>query len=172
MHSLRKNVLMTAAIAATVGLGVLVGVVGLAQDASPAAGSAACPPASPSASPMATSMASPTAGAMASPSASPAACATGNAGAAQSEMTVTLVDIAFQPKEITIPANTATTVSLPNKGAAAHNFNIDQLNIHSGDVTSGQTGSVTINAAAGDYQYYCNIPGHKEAGMVGTLHVT
>jgi uncharacterized cupredoxin-like copper-binding protein len=30
---------------------------------------------------------------------------------------------------------------------------------------------VTINAAPGDYQYYCSIPGHKEAGMVGTIHV-
>ena len=27
------------------------------------------------------------------------------------------------------------------------------------------------NAPAGDYAMYCDIPGHAEAGMVGTLHV-
>jgi uncharacterized cupredoxin-like copper-binding protein len=84
---------------------------------------------------------------------------------------VDMVDINFQPKEITIPANTPVEVKLDNKGAIPHNFNIDQLNVHSGDYQPGQTGSVTINAPPGDYQYYCSIPGHKEAGMVGTLRV-
>jgi len=81
-----------------------------------------------------------------------------------------MVDIAFQPNALTIPANTDVTISLPNTGATAHNFSIDQLNI-SVDVQPGQTGSVTINAPAGSYQFYCNVPGHKEAGMVGTLTV-
>jgi uncharacterized cupredoxin-like copper-binding protein len=81
-----------------------------------------------------------------------------------------MVDIAFDPKALTIPANTDVTISLPNTGAAQHNFSIDELNI-SVDVPPGQTGSVTINAPAGTYQYYCNVPGHKEAGMFGTLTV-
>src|SRR5262249_42104302 len=63
------------------------------------------------------------------------------------------------------------TVNLVNKGASVHTFDIDALNIHSGDVAPGSTKSITIHAAPGDYQYYCSIPGHKEAGMVGTLHV-
>ena len=63
------------------------------------------------------------------------------------------------------------TVTLENTGASVHNFNIDELNIHSGDIQPGQSTTVTINAAAGSYQYYCSIPGHKEAGMVGTLTV-
>lgn len=110
-----------------------------------------------------TAAASPGAGtAVASPMASPAAGQSVN---------VELVDIAFNPKEITIPANTDVVVNLKNSGAATHNFNIDQLNVHSGDISAGQTGTVTINAAPGDYEYYCSIPGHKEAGMVGTLHV-
>ncbi|MGI8484578.1 MAG: plastocyanin/azurin family copper-binding protein [Thermomicrobiales bacterium] len=28
-----------------------------------------------------------------------------------------------------------------------------------------------MNAKAGTYQYYCSVPGHKEAGMVGKLTV-
>ena len=37
----------------------------------------------------------------------------------------------------------------------------------------GNTVSVerVINAPAGEYEFYCNIPGHKEAGMVGKLTV-
>jgi uncharacterized cupredoxin-like copper-binding protein len=93
---------------------------------------------------------------------------TGNAtGATQ----VAMVDIAFNPNAITIPANTDVTISLVNNGAAVHNFNVDELNVHSGDYQPGQTGTVTINAQPGTYQYYCAIPGHKEAGMVGTITV-
>jgi heme/copper-type cytochrome/quinol oxidase subunit 2 len=84
---------------------------------------------------------------------------------------IDLVDIRFEPPELTIPANTDVTVTLTNKGATVHTFDIDQLNIHTGDIAPGATTEVKINAPAGDYQYYCAIPGHKEGGMVGTLHV-
>ena len=84
--------------------------------------------------------------------------------------TLDLVDFAFQPSTLTIPANTATVVPLVNKGAAPHNFSIDALKI-SQDVNTGQTAQVTINAPAGTYQFYCNKPGHRELGMVGTLTV-
>ena len=104
--------------------------------------------------------------------AAPAATtAPGAAGApAATTFTVKLEDIFFDPKELTIPANTPVTIDLPNVGAAPHDFSIDALKI-SVPVEPGDTGKVTINAPAGDYEYYCNVPGHKEAGMVGTLHV-
>ncbi|MEA2530528.1 MAG: hypothetical protein QOG89_2172 [Thermomicrobiales bacterium] len=89
----------------------------------------------------------------------------------QTQVTIEMVDIAFSPAEITIPANTDVTVRLPNNGAAIHNFNVDELNIHSGDVQPGQSRDVVINAPPGDYRFYCSVPGHEEAGMVGTLHV-
>jgi plastocyanin len=87
------------------------------------------------------------------------------------QQTVEMIDINFNPKEITIPANTDVTINLTNNGATVHNFVIDALNVHSGDYSAGQTGTVTINAAPGSYEYYCSIPGHKQAGMVGTLIV-
>jgi uncharacterized cupredoxin-like copper-binding protein len=80
-------------------------------------------------------------------------------------------DIFFEPSEVTIPANTDVTVNLPNEGAAPHNFSIDTLGIDV-DIAPGATEQVVINAPAGEYEYYCNVPGHKEAGMVGTLIVT
>ena len=95
----------------------------------------------------------------------------GASGGQAQAPTVNLEDIQFDPTAITVAANTATTITLVNKGATAHTFDIDELNVHSGEIQPGATASVTINAAPGQYQYYCAIPGHKEAGMVGTLTV-
>jgi plastocyanin len=79
-------------------------------------------------------------------------------------------DIYFEPDELSIPADTDVTVQLPNLGAAQHNFSIDELGI-SVDIAPGATEETVINAPAGEYEYYCNVPGHKEAGMEGTLTV-
>lgn len=105
----------------------------------------------------------------ATPSVEPSAAAGGAETA--NAITVEMVDIAFNPKEITIPANTDVTISLPNNGVAVHNFNVDDLGVSSGDVPAGQTATVTINAEPGEYEYYCSVPGHREAGMVGKLIV-
>ena len=105
----------------------------------------------------------------------PAAGTTTGAGdeTATAAMTVEVVshDIFFEPNEVTIPANTDVTVNLPNEGAAAHNFSIDALGIDV-DMAPGAAEQVVINAPAGEYEFYCNVPGHKEAGMVGTLIVS
>jgi uncharacterized cupredoxin-like copper-binding protein/mono/diheme cytochrome c family protein len=96
--------------------------------------------------------------------------AAGEAPDAATTQNVTSFDIYFEPKEITIPANTDVPFTLPNDGAAAHNFSIDELGIDI-DLPPGSTEETVINAPPGTYEYYCNVPGHKEAGMVGTLIV-
>jgi uncharacterized cupredoxin-like copper-binding protein len=63
------------------------------------------------------------------------------------------------------------TVTITNKGQLQHDFVIDALNIKTDLLNAGDSVTVTINAAAGSYEYYCSVPGHKEAGMVGTLTV-
>jgi uncharacterized cupredoxin-like copper-binding protein len=97
--------------------------------------------------------------------------ATGATTAAAMTVDVVAHDIFFEPKEVTIPVNTDVTFNLPNEGAAPHNFSIDALNIDV-DLPVGATEQVVINAPAGEYEFYCNVPGHKEAGMVGTLIVS
>jgi uncharacterized cupredoxin-like copper-binding protein len=53
-----------------------------------------------------------------------------------------------------------------------HDFTIDALDLK---VTAnpGETVEFEIPAgtAADEYQFYCSIPGHKEAGMTGTLTI-
>lgn len=96
------------------------------------------------------------------PAGTPGAAA-GGAGAM-----VSSYDIYFEPKQLTIPAGSDVILTLPNEGVTLHNFSIDALGI-SVDIAAGATETVTINAPAGNYEYYCNVPGHKPAGMVGTL---
>ncbi len=105
--------------------------------------------------------ASPSASPQASPSASPVA----------GGVTVVTVDIAFEPTEFTIAADTDVVVTIENQGLLQHDFFIDELDIKSDLLDSGATTTVTINAPAGTYEYYCDVTGHKEAGMVGTLTV-
>jgi uncharacterized cupredoxin-like copper-binding protein len=62
------------------------------------------------------------------------------------------------------------TFTLPNDGVTLHNFSIDELGVDV-DIDPGATQEVVVNAPPGSYEYYCNVPGHKEAGMVGTLIV-
>jgi len=108
-----------------------------------------------------------TTSAAASPAGSPSASV-----AVGPATTVDLLDIRFEPAELTIPANTDVTVQLVNKGVTGHTFDIDVLNVHTGEIKPGAITTVTINAAPGEYEYYCAIPGHKPAGMVGRLIVT
>jgi uncharacterized cupredoxin-like copper-binding protein len=107
--------------------------------------------------------------------ASPEAGATEEQAAAGEEaaagaVEVVSYDIYFEPEELEIPADTDVTVSLPNEGVALHNFAIDELGIDV-DIAPGATEETVINAPAGEYEYYCNVPGHKAAGMSGTLTV-
>jgi uncharacterized cupredoxin-like copper-binding protein len=79
-------------------------------------------------------------------------------------------DFYFKPNAITIAANAPVTFEIKNVAQIPHNFSIDALKI-SVALPPGQTESVTINAPAGKYQFYCNLPGHKAAGMFGELTV-
>lgn len=123
--------------------------------ASPEATEAA--PATPEATPAVTEPA-------ATPAASPVA-------ELPTKVSLELEDIKFSKTEISIPAKTDVIFSLENKGALPHNFTIDALKVTSGDLESGQKTTVTINAPAGTYEYYCSQPGHRTAGMLGTLTV-
>jgi uncharacterized cupredoxin-like copper-binding protein len=136
-----------------------------AQPASPTSEAGTCPAATPVASPAA----SPQATTVAMPDATPVA---------GSCVAIGMHDIFFQPNEVTIPANQPVTIVLANEGVTMHNFSVTdhgnqgQTNLNiSFNVQPGESKAVTINAPAGDYYFYCNVPGHEAAGMVGVLHV-
>jgi plastocyanin len=106
----------------------------------------------------------------ASPEASPGASPMASPAAGGSEFNIVAEDIKFDVTEIRIPADTDVTVSLTNDGMLEHDWVVDGLDEVMIDILqSGETGSVTFSAEAGEYEFYCSVPGHREAGMVGTL---
>jgi uncharacterized cupredoxin-like copper-binding protein len=85
---------------------------------------------------------------------------------------VVLNDLYFEPAELRVPAGALITIHVVNEGASVHTFDIDELDVQTGDVASG--GSIMFQFFTGEpgtYEFYCAIPGHRDAGMVGTLIV-
>ena len=62
-----------------------------------------------------------------------------------------------------------------NKASLAHNFTIQQGT--SGPVVgatptfSGSTKTLSVSLKPGTYTFYCSVPGHRQAGMQGTITV-
>jgi uncharacterized cupredoxin-like copper-binding protein len=80
--------------------------------------------------------------------------------------------MAFEPATFTLKTNQQVDLELENTGTLKHNFTIDELKINQ-DVAPGAKEHVIFTAPdkPGQLQFYCNVPGHREAGMVGTLVV-
>jgi len=69
----------------------------------------------------------------------------------------------------------AVTVEMPNASGVSHNIAIEQGKSGavlgaSAFITKGIT-SVTVTLKPGTYTYFCQVPGHRQAGMLGTLTV-
>jgi len=79
----------------------------------------------------------------------------------------------WQPDVITAKAGSKVTLSVQNTGNTAHNFVSPALNVAGDDIAIQKTTPVnfTVPSQPGTYQFWCNIPGHAEAGMVGEIIV-
>jgi uncharacterized cupredoxin-like copper-binding protein len=129
-----------------------------------------------------------------------AACGSGESPTSSTaELSVTATDIAFSTGRLEVVAGQPVKLTLVNEGALEHDFSIMTMP-HTGEVMvddadsemaghdmSGMAEEPEIHVAApaggqgtiefapstpGEYTYFCTVPGHKEAGMVGTLVVT
>jgi hypothetical protein len=58
-----------------------------------------------------------------------------------------------------------------NKDPFPHSFDIDGLDIHVQLLPSSTTAVAISPTGPGEIEFYCGVPGHREAGMVGTLIV-
>ena len=76
----------------------------------------------------------------------------------------------FDPARIEIPADTDVPIRLENQGVTLHNFTVREGDI-SVDVEPGAPAEVVLNLPAGKYKVICNVPGHKQAGMIADLVV-
>jgi plastocyanin len=156
---MRGLLLFAFGIACALGIGTMAFAQGGIQEATPIAPTCASPAAG---TPV---RGTPTSIEATSVAATPTGCGTPSAA-----VSVEAVDLAFKPSDLVILANTPVMVTVHNGGVALHNFSVDTLGV-SVDVVPGETKSVTINAPAGEYEFYCDVPGHKQAGMVGRLYI-
>jgi uncharacterized cupredoxin-like copper-binding protein len=78
--------------------------------------------------------------------------------------------LAFVEKTLSAPAG-EITLDLTNDSAVPHNIAVDGADGVSDTVQDGGTATLTVDLPAGSYEYYCDVPGHRQAGMIGTLTV-
>lgn len=99
----------------------------------------------------------------------------GTADATSGAAKVTASDsLKWQPNTITVKAGSKVTLTVQNTGNTSHTFISPSLGVNSVEnVPEQKTSTVTFTAPAqvGAYQFWCNIPGHAEAGMVGEVIV-
>ena len=105
-------------------------------------------------------------------------------------------DIAYDVARLEVSANKAVHLTLENSGALEHDFTIREIGVRDVHTTEGEAddhamsedvheldlhvaappggGSGTLEftpTEPGEYEFYCTVPGHREAGMRGTLVV-
>jgi plastocyanin len=77
--------------------------------------------------------------------------------------------LAFQTNQATAPPG-KLTLDMPNKSGTPHDITIDGKG-KGKVVQNGGVSTFTATFAPGKYTYYCSVPGHRQAGMQGTLTV-
>jgi plastocyanin len=88
------------------------------------------------------------------------------------DVTIHAFDLGFDPKQATGPAGDVK-VEYVNNGTLQHTLlfdNVGGFKLAVGGKGAKDDGSVKLEP--GTYTYYCDIPGHRAAGMEGTLTVT
>ncbi len=82
---------------------------------------------------------------------------------------ITGIDIAFSPKTFTVPAPGRYAVTFVNKGAIAHDVTFpDGTKIVA---KAGETQKAEVTVPAGGLTFLCSVPGHKDAGMSGSITI-
>jgi uncharacterized cupredoxin-like copper-binding protein len=80
----------------------------------------------------------------------------------------------FEPKEITVRAG-EITFEIKNEGSIEHNFIIEDSGkkkvAEIAVIDAGKTDDVKATLRSGTHAFACTLPGHREAGMHGTLRV-
>jgi nitrite reductase (NO-forming) len=78
----------------------------------------------------------------------------------------------YKPNTITVKKGEKVQIVLKSVDMM-HDFNIDELNVHSPIVKSGTENTVTFTAdKVGKFEYYCSVGQHRKNGQVGTIEVT
>lgn len=118
--------------------------------------------------------------------------ATTTAAAGGETVKIEMGEFFYKPDAVTVNAG-AVTIDAPNVGAAPHELVVAKTDLDPAklpttsdgsvdeealdvpgevaEVEAGATGTATVDLEAGKYVMFCNLPGHYEGGMYGSVTV-
>ena len=88
----------------------------------------------------------------------------------QMTIAVELGDLYVEPSSIEVPAGTELIVEVTNVGAMPHDL---KLGGETGTdmLAPGDSATASLGVVNASTEAWCTVPGHKQAGMTGTIHV-
>ena len=93
-------------------------------------------------------------------------------GAAQTTLDIMGGNFFFDPKEPQVPAGIVAIKLESSEGLHTLVFDNGKLPGFRLEAGSGKSDQLKADLKPGKYTFFCDIPGHREAGMEGTLTVT
>jgi uncharacterized cupredoxin-like copper-binding protein len=93
-------------------------------------------------------------------------------GAAQTASEVLMSEFEFDPSNVTAAAG--STVIARNEGSVEHDLRLRQDGKEVGGtelVGPGGSEDLKLDFPAGRYEMFCSVPGHEDAGMVGSFTI-
>jgi plastocyanin len=82
-------------------------------------------------------------------------------------------NLAFEQKSVSTKAGDVT-IDFTNQSPVGHDVKVQDSSgqvLGGTDLVTGDTTSATVPLDKGTYTFFCDVPGHEEAGMKGTLTV-
>ena len=107
--------------------------------------------------------------------ATPAPTTSSGGGGAGGTVDLSATDFKFTPSDPSVKAG-EVTFKMTNDGQVTHSLEIEAVTPGhdqelEGDVSPGQSGTLTANLKPGTYEFYCPVDNHKEMGMEGEITV-
>ncbi len=82
---------------------------------------------------------------------------------------VSATEMKFDPDAVAVEAG-EVSVTLTNDGSVQHDLRIDGAEFFV-EAGPGESTDGTADLDKGSYQFFCTVPGHRDAGMEGVLEV-
>ncbi len=82
-------------------------------------------------------------------------------------------DLAYNQKDVSAKAG-SVTIDFQNNESIAHDVAVEDSSgqeVGATDLVSSGSATATVDLTPGTYAFFCTVPGHREAGMQGTLTV-
>jgi plastocyanin len=92
-------------------------------------------------------------------------------GSAQATITISGGNFFFDPKNPQVPAGIIAIKLESTEGLHTLVFDDGKVPGFKLQASSGKSDELKVNLKPGKYTFYCDIPGHREGGMEGTLTV-